>query len=540
MVRPSHTLVFTGTVLASLAVVMMLFPKDGVSLSKDLTLYFPDFQEWWKDATSKPDTSKISTAYIPDMVEEDLGAPDNRDLSSPVSDTALLAGMDIPSVDSSVFNFVPKAIDVDNIRQPLELPQSGLKCLENLFKCLINPDELINVVRILHYGDSQIETDRISNYLRYKLQQQFGGSGPGLVPAKTPYDYKSPCQVVNEAGDWKRYTIFPKIDTTVKHSRYGVLASFTRFSPIINIPEPKPAAENDSTSAYDSLAVIDMPAIREPEPDNAPMYHAALKFIPSKIGHSNVGSIKRVKMFYGANTKPFSIKVMDGESLLYEDNLPAHTSGYASKTWNFSSTPADFRMEFDGADSPEIYAFAMDGLSGVAVDNIALRGCSGTIFTKMNGAFLAQMYRDLHVKCVILQFGGNAVPSLQPGSCGGFQKSFAAQIKYIRRLCPDMSIIVIGPADMSRKVEGSDDYETYPVLPELVQALRRAALDNDCAYWDMYSAMGGINTMPDWVFHEPPYAEKDFVHFTPNGANVMARMFYSSLIARYNEYIAGK
>ncbi|MCQ2253362.1 MAG: GDSL-type esterase/lipase family protein [Bacteroidales bacterium] len=542
MVRPSHTLVFTGAVLASLAAIMLIFPKDGIGLGKDLTLYFPDFQEWWREASMKPDTNNLSTAYIPDLVEEDLdpSSAAERDFFDSLQDTALLAGADIPTVDSSVYGFKPKAINVDNIRQPLELPESGLGCLENLFKCLINPDELVNVVRILHYGDSQIETDRISNYLRYKLQQQFGGSGPGLIPAKTPYDYKSPCQVINEQGTWKRYTIFPKIDTTVKHSRYGVLASFSRFSPIINIPEPKAVADtvSESDSSISAVAVAPAPVVEDA--DTKDFYHAALKFIPSKVGHSNVGAIKRVKMFYGYNTKPFNVKVMDGESVLYSDKLESHTSGLASKTWNFANTPADFRMEFDGADSPEIYGFAMDGLSGVAVDNIPLRGCSGTIFTKMNGSFLAQMYRELHVKCIILQFGGNAVPSLQPGAVGGFKKSFAAQINYIRRIFPGVSIIVIGPADMSRKVEGSDQMETYPVLPELVSALRSAALSNNCAYWDMYSAMGGINTMPDWVYHEPPYAEKDFVHFTPNGANVMARMFYSALIARYNEYIGGK
>ena len=88
---------------------------------------------------------------------------------------------------------------------------------------------------------------------------------------------------------------------------------------------------------------------------------------------------------------------------------------------------------------------------------------------------------------------------------------------------------------MSTKVQ--DHYETYEILPEVVRLLREAAMQNDCAYWDMYEAMGGLNTMPDWVFHDPPFAEKDFVHFTPTGANAMAKMFYNALITRYNEYI---
>ncbi len=240
-------------------------------------------------------------------------------------------------------------------------------------------------------------------------------------------------------------------------------------------------------------------------------------------------------MFYGNHTHTCSVKVMDGENILYADSLPPNNF-YAVKTWNFADTPADFKMEFSGADSPEIYGFAMDGLSGVAVDNIPLRGCSGTIFVKMNGAHLSSMYRDLNVKCIILQFGGNAIPSLNEGNVKSFKNYFTSQIRYLRRIYPGVSMRVIGPADMSEKVE--DKYETYAILPDVVESLRQAALQNDCAYWDMYQAMGGLNTMPDWVFHEPPYAEKDFVHFTPNGANVMAKMFYNALITRYNEYIA--
>ena len=38
-------------------------------------------------------------------------------------------------------------------------------------------------IRIIHYGDSQIEGDRMSNYLRTVLQKKFGGYGVGLIPA---------------------------------------------------------------------------------------------------------------------------------------------------------------------------------------------------------------------------------------------------------------------------------------------------------------------------------------------------------------------
>ena len=547
--KPSATLCFIIAVMALLAILMTIFPKDGISVSSDLTLYFPTLKEWWEDA----DKDKVGgNAFIPELVEEDQKKAAQSDSvadSKNAEDTLEVADMsDVPTFDSSVYAFKPRPISVESLRQPLDLPASGLGCLKTLFDALTNPNELAKVVRIVHYGDSQIETDRISGYLRYKLQQQFGGSGPGLVPAKTAYDYKAPCEVVC-TGDWKRYTIFPFIDTAVHHSKYGALAAFAKFTPIIN-REPKstppasltPLQQPDSAAASssDSLPVVvaldsvfKTPDYKPKEPEK--IYNASLEFRPFKYGYGNAKTIKKVRMFYGNHTRTCNVRVMDGETILYADSLKPNDF-YAVKTWNFAQTPEVFKMEFSGADSPEIYGFSMDGLSGVAVDNIALRGCSGTIFTKMNAAHLGGMLRDLNVKCIILQFGGNAVPSLNENNVVAFKNYLASQIRYLKRICPGVSIILIGPADMSVKVQ--DEYVTYEILPELDRLLKEAALQNDCAYWDMYEAMGGYNTMPDWVFHDPPLAEKDFVHFNPNGANAIAKMFYNALITRYNEYIS--
>lgn len=512
MVKPSHTFSFLFSLLAVLAILMLVFPKDGIKLSSDVCLNFPNFHDWFSADTVNSKSNEILKSVESDLalIEEDT-----------------LDYVDVEIVDSSVFDFKPRKINTDEIRQPLDLPISGVACLETLFKALMNPNDLQHVVRIMHYGDSQIEADRISGYLRYKLQQQFGGSGPGFIPAKTAYDYKSPCAVEN-FGDWKRYTIFPKIDTAVKHSRYGILGAFCMFGPMRKVVESQVV-----DSLADSLEIepnVVMPASDLP----SETYTGSLSFVPSTIGRQNIRNIYKVRMMYGNCDKPFDVNVYDGESVLYNDRLrPADF--YTTKLWNFSSSPSNLRFEFSAEQSPEIYGFALDGLSGVAVDNIPLRGCSGTIFTKMNGKMLAQMYKEFNVKCVILQFGGNAVPALDSSKVKGFAGSFAAQIRYIKKLCPDMSIIVVGPADMSMKVQ--DHYETYGVLPYVVDELKRVSLNNNCAFWNMYEAMGGWNTMPDWVYHEPALAEKDFIHLNPNGANVMARMFYSAIISRYNEFL---
>ena len=113
--KPSGTLVFMIAVLAILAILMSIFPKDGISVSKDLTMYFPSLSEWWQD-DGLPSGS--GNSFIPDLVEEDQKQQPSQSDSTVASseqnaDTLVVADMsDVPTFDSSVYNFKPRPINV--------------------------------------------------------------------------------------------------------------------------------------------------------------------------------------------------------------------------------------------------------------------------------------------------------------------------------------------------------------------------------------------------------------------------------------------
>jgi hypothetical protein len=84
---------------------------------------------------------------------------------------------------------------------------------------------------------------------------------------------------------------------------------------------------------------------------------------------------------------------------------------------------------------------------------------------------------------------------------------------------------------MSQKINGK--LQTRPFLPELNEALKKTALENGIAYWDLYNTMGGKDSMVKWVKAKPSLASSDYTHFTQNGANTVGEMLYTSL---YNDY----
>lgn len=102
----------------------------------------------------------------------------------------------------------------------------------------------------------------------------------------------------------------------------------------------------------------------------------------------------------------------------------------------------------------------------------------------------------------------------------------------LKKIMPDAEVIVIGPSDMSTNMNGT--METYPILTKVNDAMRTAAFEGGAAFWDMYAAMGGKNSMQVWV--EKELAGDDYTHFTPEGAKYIAQLFYDALINEFQIY----
>jgi hypothetical protein len=62
------------------------------------------------------------------------------------------------------------------------LSESATFNLHRFFEQLKSVADKKEKISIFHYGDSQIEGDRMTGYFRQRIQNQFGGNGPGMIP----------------------------------------------------------------------------------------------------------------------------------------------------------------------------------------------------------------------------------------------------------------------------------------------------------------------------------------------------------------------
>ena len=103
----------------------------------------------------------------------------------------------------------------------------------------------------------------------------------------------------------------------------------------------------------------------------------------------------------------------------------------------------------------ELYGVSMSGKNGVTVSNVPMRGCSGTIFTRIDSTLLAQSYKEMNVALIILQFGGNMMPQINSDKAiERYMKLITRQIQYLKRVNPQAEILFVGPSDMVKRIDG--------------------------------------------------------------------------------------
>jgi lysophospholipase L1-like esterase len=348
-------------------------------------------------------------------------------------------------------------------------------------------------VRVLHFGDSQLEGDRITMQLRDAYQREYGGTGFGYV-ALEPLVAPSSLAFKNSEG-FIRKTVFGRRDTAFKDMKYGHLGSFTLL------------AQKDSA-----------------------MYQGSISFAKRNWGFSRARNFTTAKLH------------IDGLAPTKADIIVADTVFstriFPEGEWTLAlDIPLvdEFNLRLSSSASSRIFGISFESPYGFHADNVAMRGASGMIFSKMNDEQFSACLEREGYDLIIMQFGGNAVPYLKDEAhAGRFARALGRQLGHIQRLYPKAAILFIGPSDMARK-EGLE-MKSYPLIASLKEQLRTEVMRRGAGYWDLYDVMGGEGSMVQWVEDEPALAVKDYIHFTPKGASKVGSALVEALKKLEKDY----
>lgn len=346
-------------------------------------------------------------------------------------------------------------------------------------------------IRIMYYGDSQIEGDRITSYLRQYLRKGRAGTGPGLfLPLMPVMDSKS--VFIRTSSNWKRYNYLSYKNGEIGNSDLGPFMTLCRYLP---------------------------PATRSAKP-----VKASLRIVPSVFADSAVAVYENFRLFYKNTQDVVNIKVSEGDKQIFKGTL---SKGNGIREFKIKlNKPKDLRIEFVGNVSPDIYGISIESEKGVVVDNIPQRGSTGMEFTMVGKENLKEIYKKLKPDLFILHYGLNIVKNIRE-DYSYYENGLYRQLSLLKEICPGTPVLVISLTDMAFS-EG-DSIKSFPNIAKIRDAQKNAAEKAGVAFWDSYEAMGGKSSALKWAEKKLPLVQKDFVHFTYPGADTLSKMLFKAM-----------
>ncbi len=351
------------------------------------------------------------------------------------------------------------------------------------------------LVRILHMGDSQLEGDRITKYLRELMQERFKGCGPGLVPVYDPKKQFSSLWIDNK-GEWSEHLvyIYPR---DIFNNEYGLLGR---------------VAKMDSNN------------------------NAGITFERSFMALPKAKQYYKARLFLNRVKKPLYISAKYNGVELPVDTVAAG-DGMSEIGWTFKTSPRKFTLDFNSETSPVFLGISLDSLSGVAVDNISMRGQYTPRLDKNNPDLFTAMASHMNIGMIVLQYGTNMVPTIAK-NYEFYYKMLYRQLEELKQELPDVPVVVVGVGDAGTVQDGKA--KSYDHVKYIRDAQKKATLEAGYAFFDLYEAMGGSGAIVDWVERKPKLAMTDYTHFNKAGGKKVAGWIFDAIMCDYAKWQKGE
>ena len=351
--------------------------------------------------------------------------------------------------------------------------------LDSFYRALdaARSNKLGRALRVSWYGDSVIANDEIPGRLREKLQGELGDGGPGFIYIVEPHRFNGHEAIErSHSGEWTTHAIST---TQVADGFYGVGGSTTETS--------------------GGKATIRLVA----------------------------GTVSKVELYYLAQPKGGNaIVTADGTEVLRADTkADAKAPGYASASLKDGAK----KLEITTEGRARLFGLDLENERGAVVDNLGVVNVNVKSWANSDAAHWTAELAHREADLILIMIGANEAQWLGPNDADTkqYQAHYEKLLAPIRKARPDGACLVVSPTDQAEAKDGA--YPSRPVMPVLIDAQRKAAHAQGCAFFSTYDWMGGKGSAAKWF--AKGLVGDDFQHTTKKGANKLGDGVYDALVA---------
>ena len=425
--------------------------------------------------------------------------PDPRELitfkSSGSSDSSIPGGS--PATVEETFSATgadaPVIVGSDH---PIEDPA---KALDSFYAMLARTDakQPGAITRITHYGDSPITNDGITSTVRRLMQTRFGDAGHGFILMDRPWAwYGHDAITFTSGGGWDDQPMGPGSNT----GEFGLGGVSFRAS--------------------------------------GPGKYA--RFAPAATGETGK-NFSRMEVYYlnEPGGGQFSVSVNNEAAHMVSTTGDADTSGFHE-----IKAPRGGENTFEvksAGGSVELFGAVLENDGpGVVYDSLGVNGAyAGLLVTAMNENHWIEQLRHRNPSLVVINYGTNESQYASADQMQRYEKDLREVIRRVRVALPTVSILVVSPMDRGKRAPGGKII-TLPSIPLIVEMQRRVALEERCAFFNTFQAMGGEGTMAKWAAGKGKnhLVGGDLTHPTAEGAEIVGSLIYEALNDGYTKFKA--
>lgn len=443
-------------------------------------------------------------------------------------------GIIVQKFDSTATKVQPAKIYVDSVPEGMtaieDFCYGSTPIMERFYSAL---DEAHSrPVRVAYYGDSYIEGDIITEHLRELLQQKYGGCGVGFV------------DIASITAGF-RQTVRATSRGFSSHNANDKGKGFNKSYQGINgryyigndcsmdlVGQNKKYASHLDTAQVATIYFTPGPGLS---------IRSSINGGEMTEFYTSGGEAELEEQTYTVTDKHVNVTYNEDSSEVYYDTTyttrEVHTTVAKQEQGHVSHKSVQgrihsFRFNVKNGGSSRFYGAALDGKTGLTVDNFSMRGSNGCYIQDIPLSTLKAFNSMRPYDLIIVHFGLNTANSKQK-DYSLYAGKMAKSISNLREAFPKAAILVVSIGDREQK--GADGrMHTMPGVRELISYQRKMASDEHVAFWNIYEAMGGDGSLADMVAKKQ--ANLDYTHINFAGGKRLATLLFDVLMNGKENY----
>ena len=374
-------------------------------------------------------------------------------------------------------------------------PTGDTAAYGNFFKKL---DKLVfegkGNINILHIGGSHIQAGTLSNQIRTNILNMFSG-------------------LVGSRGMVFPFSVVPKNNNPLNYrTTYTGVWDFAR-----NTQRPPKFPLGLTGMCIASMDTNASVSIRLRNNDGI-IYDFNKVYV---LGHCDSGYMRPMLQIQDSIIVE---GVYDSAKLAYSFDLPC----YADFLTLFFETKGSLWESF------YLRGFWLEnGLPGISYIDIGVNGA--TVSSYLRCSYLEKDLELVKPDFCIFSIGINDASGTDFDTIL-FQNNYKELIHRIRKVSPDCAILFTTNNDSFRKTGKRYYNNANGLLAQ--QSFHSLAKHYNAGVWDLFHFMGGLNSMKKW--EEKGLAQKDKIHFTPQGYSFIGDLIYNALVSEYIKHLKNK